>query len=206
MPILRRTKIVCRFFEFLCAVLRFFMCRVWDFELFRVQICGFFFQFHFCVQVAEQQWRVKSNLSPQFQRFISCLLRNIISDRNRGQQWAWNEQSLHFTHCLNLNKGPKLLKSFNRKMWLYGNYFHLLSKTIRLKSIQNIIMIPLNVMTVNMIWISLRNQLWDKLVSGQRIGRQGTNFPSFPRFEPSSFFDSSSSERNTFGKIWQVYF
>ena len=80
-------------------------------------------------------------------------------------------------------------------MWLYGNYFHLLSKTIRLKSIQNIIMIPLNVMTVNTIWISLRNQLWDKLVSGQRIGRQGTNFPSFPRFEPSSFFDSSLSEK-----------
>ena len=63
---------------------------------FCVQILRFFLQFHFCVQVA-QQWRVKSNLLPQFQRFISCLLPNIISNRNWWQQWAWNEQSLHFT-------------------------------------------------------------------------------------------------------------
>ena len=49
------------------------------------------------------------------------------------------------------------------------------------------------VMMVNTIWISLRNQVRDKLVSGRGIGRQGTNFSSFPRFEPS-FFESSSSE------------
>ena len=69
-----------------------------------------FFQFHFCVQVAEQ-WRVKSNLLPQFQRFISCLLRNIISDRNRagttmGLKWAITSFHSYPSH----NKRGKIAK------------------------------------------------------------------------------------------------
>ena len=45
----------------------------------------------------------------------------------RGQQWAWNEQSLHFTPTHPTTKGAKLLKRFG-KIWLNGNNLHFLSQ------------------------------------------------------------------------------